>query len=90
MSDVNHKPDAPEHDGVKRLGLFSNRWYADYVFPVIAFLVMGVIIVGLEWVYAESGYGFETNKPSPRTYRIISPRQYIDRAATDELRRKVG
>jgi len=44
----------------------------------------------MEWFYASSGRGFKEDKPSPRTYRAISPTNYVDVAFTDKLRDRAG
>ncbi|MCL2010051.1 MAG: HDIG domain-containing protein [Synergistaceae bacterium] len=90
MSSQVRKNDKFRHRVSGILGWFPRELYAFYFVPALLLLCVGSAIVVMDWLYVSGDYGFSTNKPSPRTYRAISPMTYLDLAMTDRLRDRAG
>ena len=60
----------------------------DYLVPVLILLIAGVSIVLAQWaILRNSERGYQTGRPAPETYRVVSPIRYDDHAAAEALRR---
>ena len=79
MNNASLKPDKFRHRVPREL-------YASYIMPVLLLLCVGMSILILEWLYASGGQSFSSGKPSPRTYRAVSPLKYTDVSTTEKLR----
>jgi len=90
MSNPVRKNDKFRHGVSGLMELFPRELYASYIVPALFLLCVGAFVVIMDWTYASDGFGFTTNKPSPRTYRALSPMTYLDVAVTDKLRDKAG
>ena len=64
---------------------------ARYLSSVCLLLAVGTALVLGQWFFLRrGGSAFLEGAPSPRTYRVISPLKYEDRAATETLKRMAG
>ena len=60
----------------------------DYLVPVLILLIAGVSIVLTQWaILRNSERGYQTGRPAPETYRVVSPIRYDDHVAAEALRR---
>ena len=65
---------------------FSGKIFAYYVFPVIALLGAGALLIVLQWRYVSSSTSFTEGLPSPLTYHALSPLKFTDSPATNRLK----
>ncbi|MDR1378884.1 MAG: hypothetical protein LBJ36_07510, partial [Synergistaceae bacterium] len=66
------------------------EFYTSYAVSALLLFCMALAILVTQHFYVPSGYGFTVDKPSPRTYRAVSPIRYTDTVTTNTLKGKVG